>query len=327
MGKDIILYHRHSRQTQPLVSNVYNRKKYWFIEIGSVWKYIPFKTTDKRKFKIMYLVLNWIQPKYIMDINWISTRNSLYKIWTSNNSESKFIVLQHGCYAGGKVVDASHKYTNCDIFVTWGTYFVNQFKSYNSLKDVKIINFGNSIYNGYDRTKFKYKDNNTNKILLLPTALNEKHICEFYGLTNRLNDIGFKIFIKEHRKQGIEKDSDGKLKYPAIEGRGIKKITGSMESIYPILEYNDFDFIIADHSTSLLDAIFFKNKVIYFDPNNITGEYTTHYSKFLKNLYSENLSVMMKNNYHDLINIENQESLFTDLITSGNNRLDTLSAI
>lgn len=317
-GKEIILYNKH-RQVAPLVTNGFNRKKFWFIPIGIIWKYIPFKTSDKRKHRIMYFLLNCIHPKYILSMNWQSQRESLYKVWTNRNSNSKFIVVQHGAYVGGIVTDIPHKFTKCDIFLTWGSYFVEQFKAYNSLKKVEIVNFGNPIYNMYDRENFEYKDNNSNKVLIIPTALDKNDILHFYELLKRLKDVGFQVVVKEHNKQGKEKDINDNLKYPSIEG--VNKITGEL---YSILKDNDYDFIISDHSSSLLDTIFFKNKVIYFDPNNNTKGYTTNYSKYLTNLYLNDLNSMNKHSFYELVDLENQELLFGNMITTGTNLIDRL---
>ena len=272
----------------------------------------------------MYFILNCIHPKYILDINWISKYQSLYRLWTLKNPDSQFIVIQHGSYSGGIIVtDKLHKYTHCDIFLTWGPYFFENFKLYNSLKNVRIINFGNSIYNEFDRTIFTYKENQSNKILLLPTALNNENLSHFYKLTNRLNALGFQVVVKEHFKQGREKGKDGELKYPSFENSGIKIISGPMGSIYHILAENDYDFIISDQSSSMLDAIFFKNKVIYYDPNNITKGYTTNFSKYLSNSYLVDLNKMDRNAFYELINLRNQEALFANMVFLGNNRFDS----
>ncbi|WP_323027646.1 hypothetical protein [Gelidibacter japonicus] len=316
-NKEIILYEKH-RQTMPLVSNTFNRKRFWFIPIGIIWKYIPFKTTDKRKHKIMYFILNCVQPKYILSMNWISKRESLYKVWTTKNTNSKFMVVQHGVYTGGIVRDIPHKYIKSDIFLTWGSFFVEQFKAYNSLKKVEIVNFGNSIYNTFNRKEFEYRKYNSDKVLLLPTALDEKDILLFYNLIDRLKDLNFLLVVKPHNKQGKEKDEKDNLKYPNIEGVNI--ITGDL---YSILQNNEFDFIVSDHSSSLLDAIFFKNKVIYFDPNNSINGYTTQYSKYLANLYSQDYSKLDRGFFEGFINIENQEALLSEMVRIGNNQIDS----
>jgi hypothetical protein len=265
----------------------------------------------------MYFLLNCINPKYILDINWISREHCLYKVWTAKNTNSKFVVIQHGSYVGGIVTDKPHSYTNCDIFLTWGPFFVEQFEEYNSGKKVKIINFGNPIYNEFNRMDFIYKNSKSNKILLLPTALDSEGVSHINTLIKKIKLLGFEVFIKEHGKQGKEKEKNGSTSYPSIEN--VEKYNGQL---YSILQDNDYDFIISDHSSALLDAIFFKNKVLYFDPDNIIKDYSTNYSDHLTNLFSKEFNKMSKCNFYKLLNIENQESLFNNMITIGNNQID-----
>lgn len=316
-GKNIILYDHH-RQTLPITNHPINKQKFLFFNIEKIWKHIPFKTSDKRKHKIMYCLLTWIRPKYILSMNWLSKRESLYKVWTAKNKYSKFIVVQHGAYVGGVVTDVPHKYIRSDIFLTWGSYFVEQFKAYNSLKKIEIVNFGNTVYNTYNRDSLAYRDTNSNKVLLLPTALNETDILPFYELIGGLKQLNYDIVVKPHNKQGKEKNQNGVLKYPIIEG--VQLISGQL---YPILQKNDFEFVVADHSSALLDVIFFKNKVLYFDPHNNTKGYTTQYSKYLANIFLEDYSKMDKNSLNHLISIDKQEALFNNMVRLGNNEIDS----
>jgi hypothetical protein len=320
-GKEIILYDKH-RQTKPLASNEINKKKYFFIDVGMIWKNIPFKTSDKRKHRIMYFLLTIINPKFIISVNWISARESLYKVWTKKHTKNKFIVIQHGAYVGGVVIDLDidHRYTKCDVFLTWGQYFTNEFTKLNSLKKVKIINFGNSIYNTYNRGLSSYKNNNNNKIVVLPSALDEENTIHFSALIKKLQELKFEVILKEHGKQGTEKDDKGVFKYPSLEG--VTKLSGDL---YTILENNDFDFIISDHSSSLLDAVFFKNKILYFDPNNEWKGYKTNYSNYLINLFNTDLVNATKNTFYELISLENQELLLNDMVYKGTNNIDAIT--
>ena len=262
----------------------------------------------------MYVILSLLNPKYILSMNWISKRESLYKVWTAKNPKSKFIVVQHGGYVGGFVTDIPHRYTKCDVFLTWGPYFTQQFKGYNGLKNVEILSFGNPVYNAYNREVFNYKQSQTRKILLLPTALDEANAKHIYFLINKLKDLNFNVTLKEHAMQGTSKDAHGNLRFPSIEG--VEKIQGNL---YHLLQKNDFDLVICDHSSSLLDAIFFKNKVIYFDPNNKTKGYTTHYSKYLVNLFETQFESLTKEDFYHLLSIEQQEGLLNNMITMGSN--------
>ena len=316
--KQIILYDKH-RQTLPIVKNNFNKQKFFFFDIGLIWKYIPFKTSNKSKHRVMYLILNLIQPKYILSMNWITIRESLYKVWTAKHLNSAFVVVQHGSYVGGVVTDLPHKYTKCDIFLTWGTFFKNDFIKNNSQKKVEIVSFGNPIYNEFNRDNFNYKTVQTNKILLLPTALDSENLVHFNLLLDKLKELNFQVYLKEHAKQGVEKNKNGSIKYPSIEG--IEKIK---EQLYPLLKNNDFDFIISDHSSSLLDAIFFKNNVIYFDPNNEKKGYKTNYSNYLPNLHRKDFTELNKKSLYQIVDIEAQEALFNNMLVLGNNQLNLI---
>ena len=163
----------------------------------------------------MYFILNLIRPKYILTMNWITKRESLYKVWTAKHSNSKFIVVQHGSYVGGFVTDIAHRYAKCDVFLTWGSYFVTEFSKYNDRKKVNIIPFGNPIYNSIDRANYSYKTNSLNKVLLLPTALNNENVNYLYSLIEKLNQLQIEVVVKTHGKQGNkELNNDGTFKYP-----------------------------------------------------------------------------------------------------------------
>lgn len=317
-GKELIMYDRH-RNTAPIADNVYNRKYFVFWSLDKFWKCIPLKNKHKLKHRIMHLILTQLNPKYIISMNWLSKRESLYKVWTSKNPKSKFIVVQHGGYVGGVVTDIPHRYTKCDIFLTWGPFFKEQFQSYNSLKNVEILSFGNPVYNAYDREMFSYKQAQTLKILLLPTALDEANAKHIKVLIKKLKALNFNVTLKEHAMQGTATDIHNNIRFPSIEG--VDKIN---TDLYAVLENNDFDAVICDHSSSLLDVIFFKNKVLYFDPNNNKG-YKTRYSKYLENLFVQDLETMTTKNLYDLINIPKQELLFNDMIFSRNNVLKNLN--
>ncbi len=266
----------------------------------------------------MYILLNVIKPRYILSMNWQSKRESLYMVWTSKYPKSKFLVIQHGSYVGGYVTDIAHRYAKCDVFLTWGSYFVSAFSKFNDRKKVKLVSFGNPIYNCFNREHYSYNTQLKNKVLLLPTALNNENLNYLYSLIEKFKSLNFEMVLKPHALQGNNYiNPDGTFKYPKIEG--INQIKGAL---YPILQENDYDFIISDHSTSLLDAIFFKNKVLYFDPNNKVKGYITHYSHFLPNLFDEDFASLSKDRLYELLSIEKQEALFNDMIYLGNNEID-----
>lgn len=316
-GKELILYDRH-RNTSPIADNIENKKDFIFWEIGYLWKAIPFKNSNKWKHKIMYMLLSILNPKYIMSMNWISKRESLYKVWTARNPKSKFIVVQHGGYLGGIVTDIAHKYTKCDVFLTWGEFYKDKFREFNSLKNVDIMSFGNTVYQKYNRDNYSYKKSNTNKVLILPTALSKENVQHLQVLIKKLKDLNFEVSLKEHSKQGGKEALNGKILYPSIDN--VDKLSGD---VYSILQKNDFNFIISDHSSSLLDSIFFKNMVIYFDPNN-GKSYKTRYSDFLQNLFVQDFDTIKAKEFYSLINVEKQEMLLNDMVQLDNNLLKKL---
>jgi len=316
LKKDIVLYKPH-RQTFPIISNEINQSNYIFINLYSIWKLIPFSSKNKMKFKVMYLILNIINPKLIIDINWITIWESLYLVWTKNHKKSKFIVVQHGSYVAGVVNDVAHKYTKCDVFLIWGNYFKELFENYNKNKRTQIISFGNPVYNTKNRDNLRYSNNNTGNVLIAPSAINQERLSFYSDLFKKIEMLGFNVFVKTHAKQGTNKILSGnKISYPVLEG--VNVIDKNLEEV---LKKNNFDFIISDHSTSLLDAIFFKNKVLYFSPMNHKEITENHYSKYLVNIFDDYKKFKTKEEIYSLLSIKNQESLFSSMINAGDNIL------
>ena len=315
--KKIILFTKH-RQTLPIINNYINKRHFIFINLIYLWRLIPISGKFKIKYKLMYLILNIINPKYILTINWISKWESLYKVWTKNHPSSKFIVVQHGSYWGGIVIDVKHRYTKCDIFLTWGNYFTQIFDNYNKSKNVKIISFGNPVYNQFERNKIRPKNNNNGKILLMFTSV-ESYQIEYYNrIIHHLKQLGFDIYLKPHNFQGKKvKINKEEILFPNI--MGVKKIEDDTISL---LNENDFDFIVSDISTVLLDAIFFKNKVIFFAPNQKYRENNKNrYSEYLENIYFRMDEIKEKKDLYKFINFEAQEKLLKEMVDKGNNLL------
>lgn len=311
--KDVILYHPH-RQSKPIVENRSNRNHYLFINALYLWKLIPLKSKYKLKYRIMYLMLSIIDPIYLINISWISRWDSLYKVWTKSRKKSKFIVLQHGAAVGG--IRTRYNSTKCDILLTWGDFFSEQYKTFNIGKNTNFITFGNPVYNLYARHKYFYKNKYTSKLLIAPSAIESNRVKYYYRFISTLMNLGFKVLIKEHNYQGRIKPPD--YDYPPIEG--IQKET---LSLYEILQNNDYDFIISDHSTALLDIVYFKNKVIFFSPEGEIEEYTNNqYSKYLKNAYYCYNQFTKKEDVYGFIDLDAQESLIMSLIHNGSNILN-----
>jgi len=308
-GKDLVLYNRH-RQSIPVVNNNINRKKYFFIEVSRFWRMIPYRSHNKRKYRIMFLLLNLLNPRFIIDINWISPYDSVYKLWTKKHTGSKFIVIQHGAYVGGIVTDIAHRYTKCDIFLTWGNYFTQMFKSYNQGKEIQIQSFGNPIYNDFNRQDFKYINIRTNKILLAPSAIKGSRLKALIILHRKLIQLGFDVSLKEHVFQ--TKFFEEITEIPKIHG-----------NTFEILRQRKYDLILTDHSTLLLDAIFFKNKVLYFSgPGEIDEYQNNFFTSKLKNYYTELIDVNSKMDVYNKVDMKAQETLFENMIDPGNNVLN-----
>jgi len=317
LNKEIVVCNLH-RQTLPVVNNRENRKDYIFMDVLYLWRIFPISGKYKLKFKVMYFVLNLVNPKYIIDINWTSKWNSLYKVWTKKHQKSKFIVFQHGSYRGGVVTDRIHRYTKCDIFFTWSDYFTDLFKKYNCDKRTEIITFGNPIYNRNERDEYKYQNKSHGKILFIPTAILEHRLKDYLDMSDKLKKIGFSVEIKEHNYQGRRiQRSGGDLYFPKIED--IVKVDGDLEII---LKNNEFDLIISDNSTALLDAIYFKNKVLYFAPDYFRKEYVSNqYSKFLKNIFYNFQNFKKMEDLYNCVSLEAQEKLLNNMIYKGDNIL------
>ncbi len=315
-NKEIVIYNKH-RQTLPIVTNLKNKEDFIFINIKYIWRIFPLPGRYKLKFKVVYYLLNIINPKYILDINWINKWQSLYKVWTKKHPESKFIVVQHGSYVGGIVTDKAHRYSKCDIFLTWGDYFTDVFRDYNSNKKTKILSFGNPVYNTLSRSRFDYNTTSTGKILVIPSVISKERKVHFDSLIYKLNSIGFTVYFKGHKQQ---EKKGATLNY--LENGYIKKIN---DEISQILKKNDFDFVISDHSTALLDAIYFKNRVLYFSPNgNLNAFENNNYSNFLKNIFNFYTTFKTSQDLNSFVSIPSQELLFSNMIFEGNNLLKNL---
>lgn len=306
-GKELILYSPH-RQTFPLVKEVHNRSRYLFFSYSVVLRIIPFRITDKRKLKVLYLMLKLIKPKLIVGINWIGRDSALFKLWTKNNN-SKYIVIQHGSYVGGIVTDISHRYVNCDEFWVWSPYFKNLFESYNVGKRSTISVFGNPIYNNLGRSTYSYSRGSysSGSILLVPSVVEYSRLKYFYQFIKKLKEIGFEITIKEHNYQNrISK---------AIQGS--KKTT---DDVYSLLASKKFDIVISDHSTVLIDAILFKNNVLYFGVPGVLNEYTSNrFTDYLTNVYNLYEHWLNKEEVYNLVDQKAQEVLFTEMVSLKNN--------
>lgn len=303
--KQIILYEKH-RHISPIINTI-NKQDYFFIPLKNVWILFSFFGRGKLRSKVFYVFLKIVNPKFILSVNWISKRQILYYLWAKINNKD-FIVVQHGSYVGGKITDNAHKYARCTKMLCWSEYFKLTFEENNIGKKVRFINFGNSVYNCLNRPK-EYKEyKKTESILLLPTFMNDDDVFKDYlFFIKKLKKLNYKVTIKQHNFQIKNKPING---FNSING-----------NIYKLLSERNFDLIISDHSSALLDAIFFKNRVLYY--NTSKKNMSNIYSDYFHNLSELELNNLTNNTLESFLNISKQEELFEKLANghTKNNKL------
>lgn len=300
LNKDVIIFHPH-RNSSPFL-NSENRKNYFFINPNLLWKLtIVFGRTSKLRDYAIYSLLSIINPKFIIDINWIAHIHTIYFVWAKNHNKN-FIVIQHGTYVGGVVTDAGHRFTKCQEFWVWSHFFQEMFSKLNSGKNVKYKVIGNPVYNDFDRSKFTYKSELGNKILVAPSFVNNERFDSFVELIQDLEKLGFEVTVKQHAQQAG--------RYKSFQWN---KMTN--DGFYELMVGHKYDFVITDVSSAMNDIIFFKNKAVFFSPPGDKEFYTKNlYSDYMLNLYDSRLELHSGTiDLHDFFNIENQEKLLLQL--------------
>ena len=294
-NKQIIIYENH-RNVAPLLNN-FNKHKFIFISANPIWKILTVLGNRKLRDKAVLMVLKIINPIAILSMNWVSNRQHIYYVFAKQKRRD-FIVVQHGSYVGGIITDEAHKYAQCTIMLCWSSFFVTTFKQLNPFAITRFIEYGNPVYNMYDRDNFGYTNTPINSILLLPTYMKENHVVErFKDFYHKLVSLGFTVVVGQHNYQ---------KRFNPLGGVVVTDTT-SLE----LLKAKKFDLIISDHSSALLDAIFFKNKILYF---NADVENTQNkYSQFLENMASLKTDAISRDMITNLIHIKNQEALFKEL--------------
>lgn len=300
LGKELILINKH-RNSIPLL-NKKNRDKFVFIDPRYFWKATAvFGRKSKLRYKVIYLLLSFLNPVYIIDINWLSKIKTVYLVWSNNHNRS-FIVVQHGIYYAGVMRFIPEKYVKCNIFLVWGSFFKKMFEKNNKGKDYRCIVFGNPVYNNYDRSQFNYKEGHGNQVLIAVSLIKGKRLELLYVLLSKLNEFGFDITVKEHAQQAARSE-------PIT---GYKKISGDL---YSILEDQEYDIVVTDVSSAMMDIIFFKNRAVYFSPDEEGSTLNENiYSDFLKNLAVDIETIGNKRELLGYIDTEKQEELLNYLI-------------
>lgn len=297
----ILLYSPH-RQVNKIISDLKKENLFFCINMSFLWKMIPLTSKSKLKFGIIGFFLRVLNPSFILTANWISRYDAFYYLWSKKNPNTRFVVIQHGNYVGGNVTVNSHKFIRSNIFLTWGSYHKNLFDKLNNRKKVEIYDFGNPLYNGIDRKKFKYSENNVKNILIVNSGVTEQGVKELKKLVFQLKKNNFKVKLKLHSHQ---EKKFGSFDY---------NIELEKKNAYDILNSNEYELFIVDHSSFMIDAIFYKKRVVFF-PQYDRGEvfYNNLYSKFLESIKKEDLD-NKDFDINEIINIENQENLFNHLI-------------
>lgn len=313
-NKDIILFHRH-RNSDPLLTRE-NKKRFFFIHCPLIWKCTGiFGRKSRARYRVMALILSFIRPRYIIDINWISRLGGLYLVWCRNNRPSRFVVVQHGSYIGGIITDNAHKYAKCDVVLCWGEHARQEFLRYNSQTDVQIMVWGNPLYNRFDRSVMDFNEHVGTRVLFVSAVVKGKRKAAFEDCMNVFKQLSFEIFVKEHNYQAS-------LSEPF---RHVRKIKGPL---YEILQEQRFDIVVSDISTSLIDSLFFKNRTLFFSPEGELPEYTHNaYSKYMRNIAYNYKTFTSREDVLACIDLEAQENLLKMMVTVGDNDLSKLAAI
>lgn len=307
-GRRLVLYNKH-RQSVPIVMDKFNRKAYFFINDSWMWRYVPFRSTSKWKYRIIYIILNFLRPHIILDINWINLKGGFYHLWAKNNRPSKYVVLQHGSYVGGIVTDIAHRYTHCDEFLTWGEHFTNYFVRVNCNKAVAIKTFGNPVFNKINRSSFKYPNKaRIKKLLIAPSAVSLDRKLNYIELMSSLARTDLEVWFKPHSMQNkIGGDFDIPEEVSFYSGENL---------------WSDFDFLISDISTMLLDACFFKKLALFFMPYHAESCFNnTVYARFMRNLANVDVEFESSEYLLGLVDVKAQENLFKFMVMNGDNKI------
>ena len=275
--KPILLYTKH-RQTIPILQE--NKKDFILIDFDQLWKWLRIfgKTrTSKLRVKFYYFILKVLKPEIILDINWIGRVAMIHHIY-SKKHKVKLIAVQHGFYTGGHISNRFpegrwHKMARCTHFWIWSDYIKREVLE----NHANFIVNGNPLYNKLIQLKQPYrKIEKVETILILPTNFEKnegKKVVKLTHLVDILVNSGFNVFIKFHHLNEI---------YPKMDQ---VTVLDNID-LYTILFKQEFDLIIADHSTTLLDAMFFNNLVSFC---NFQESPNTLYEKFLGELNMESI--------------------------------------
>ncbi len=273
--KPILLYTKH-RQTIPILQE--NKEDFVLIDFDQLWKILRIfgKTrTSKLRAKVYFVLLKVLKPEIILDINWIGRVAMIHHLY-SKKYNVKLVAVQHGFYTGGHISNRFpegrwHKMARCTHFWIWSDCIKSEVVE----NRANFIVNGNPLYNTLFGFKNPYrKIEKVETILILPTSFvvgDEQKLDKLNYVIDCLVLNGYQVYIKFHHMNQIFPNKDQ------------VKILENID-VYSVLLKQEFDLVIADHSTTLLDALFFNNFVSFC---NFHQSSNTLYEKFLGELNVE----------------------------------------
>jgi len=300
LGKYIVLYSRH-RQIEPVISDPYNRNNYWFINFNYLWKPLRILgSTNHSKFRVFIYIklLKLINPSLILDINWIGRLQTVHDLFARKVSKTcKFIVIQHGNYSAGKIESSIHRTVRCSVFWIWGKHYLEQLE----LNGRRFYVGGNPVYNKFyplNNDTQKYAQDESKKILFLNSYINDLTIKKMEKAALNFQNMGFEVHWKPHNLyKGI------------IEISNVKVLSNL--NIYEAFYRRTYRYVITDESTSLLDAVFFKNDVLFMKSGkfNSVNLYNSFLNEFKVEALTDNIDLS------HLVNKSQQEKMFNEAIS------------
>ena len=303
--KQIIIYGKH-RNVDPIVKA--NKEKYLFVNfknIHKIAKLVKIITKSEKTYaRSIYLILSIIKPKAILSCNWITKAQKVFYLY-SKKTNCDFVVVQHGAYYGGLVTAKDHRYMKCSKFLVWGDYFKRTFDNYNPSNKDNIVIFGNPVFNSIVRSQYDYPTS-INKILIAFTFIQDSDLHLYEKVLEKISYSNIDFDVKYHNFQ--------RKKYT---GFSEKEVNGNIPDII-----HSYDLVICDHSTVLLDAVFFKRFIIFADHSSV-GSY---YEKYLNNYFTHLSNSSQISELDRLVDIEAQEHMFIDAVYSGDNNFEVIIA-
>ena len=210
----------------------------------------------------------------------------------------------------------SEKYIGCNTFLVWGEHFKKLVEGNNPGKAFDCIVFGNPVYNEVDRSQVSYKKDPGNRLLVAVSVIKCKRLEKLDRFLKQLNLAGFEVTVKEHNFQ-------------ARMSEPINGFNKTNTGLYDLLLSQEYDIVLTDVSSSMLDTILLKNRAVYFSPEGENPVYTDNvYERFLDNVATHGRaeSIQSVEDLCRFVEIGRQEELLHHMAaTEGtDNRIDNL---